>query len=407
MPLNYLEIQKQIDEFGDYAAANVQDTQDALTHLRKLLDDYAERQSEVCGRVNLTREKHTSLRCAAPVDDRLNQIYDSAEIDVPNLCLVASDGSQIFPDSHGAVNYGVVNTGLLVMKTNCADKPDVFTETQMYYPGTPPFDKMELTEDMISFLRDVDERCLLSQKLVEVRKQHAYQNGGELPLMLALTDGPLDLFTKPGNEGLQTRRLFDEYLDALLQVYSAESLIAGYIERPRASMLVRTLEIMDTAEDLLTRKGQLERQYPGVSDIMLFAHLLKPGQRTGIFRLISNNESNYSKKDPMLGLHFFYLNVGYSLRNGTPLNVFARVEIPSWIAKDTGKVEIIHKVLLEQSRMLGTSPYPYLLHRAHETALVSFAEKDEIDRMIISQLLAKGIAVDTTTQKSANKRSSR
>jgi hypothetical protein len=406
MPLNYLDIRKQVEQFGDYVANHVEDRQEALTHLRELLEQYADQAKEINARINLTRESHQSLRCAAPVKDSLTQIFSAPEEEVQDIYLLASDGSQIFPDTHGVAEYGVVNIGLLSMRYHSSEHPEVIQESKLYYPGQLPFDGWELSEDAISFLRDIEERRLLSNQMLQVQQQHAFNNDGEMPEVFALTDGPLDLFSKPETSSKQARRLFDQYLDSLQTIQQRGGIVAGYIERPRASMVVRTLELMETAEEQLTKKGLLERQYPGISDVMLFAHLLKPGQRTGVFRLVSNSESNYSKRDPLLGLHFFYLNAGYLLRNGSPLNVFARVEIPAWVANDISKVSLVHQILLEQTKILGTNPYPYLLHRAHETAIVRFTEKEELDRMIISQLLAKGVEVDTSTQKSANKRSS-
>ncbi len=406
MPLNYLDIRKQVEQFGEYIATHAKEKQDALTHLRKLLDQFASQSDAINTRINLTRAHHNSLRCAAPVSGSLVQVFPAPEEEVGDIYLIASDGSQIFPDTHGVVDYGVVNIGLLSMRYHSGGHPDVIQESKLYYPGQPPFDGWDLSEDSISFLRDIEERRFLSTQLSQVQQDHASSNDGELPEVLALTDGPLDLFSKPETTSTQARRLFDQYLDSLQAIQQRGGLVAGYIERPRASMVVRTLEIMETPEDQLAKKEMLERQYPGISDIMLFAYLLKPGQRTNIFRLISNKESNYSNRDPLLGLHFFYLNVGYLLRDGTPVNVFARVEIPAWVANDDHKISMVHRVLLEQSKILGTTPYPYLLHRAHETAIVRFTEKDELDRMIISQLLAKGFEVDPSTQKSANKRSS-
>lgn len=406
MPLNYLRIRKQVEQLGEYIADHMQEKQDELLHLRELLERYADQPDVINARVNLTREKHKSLRCAVPVKDRLTQVFSPPEEVVPDIYLLASDGSQIFPDSHGVADYGLVNIGLLTMRYHSGEHPEVIQESKLYYPGQAPFDGWELSEDAISFLRDIEERRLLSAQLALVQQEHAVLNDGEMPAVLALTDGPLDLFARPENDSIQARRLFDQYLDALQAIQQRGGLVAGYIERPRASMVVRTLEIMETDEEHLKKKGLVERLYPGISDIMLFAHLLEPGQRTGVFRLISNNESNFSTRDPLLGLHFFYLNVGYLLRDGTPVNVFARVEIPAWVANDNVKIALIHRVLLEQAKILGTSPYPYLLHRAHETAIVRFAEKDELDRMIIGQLLSKGIEVAAATQKSANKRSS-
>lgn len=404
MPLNYLEIQKQVEEFGTYAANRQQDTQDVVSHLQHVLEINRDQHEAIHARINLTREHHASLRCAAPGTDLLDQVYDPPGENRPAITVLASDGSQIFPDNHGVTTYGVINTGIVSINSHTDEIPEVTTETRLFYPGVPPFDQMDLNEDMISFLRDIEERSLLCEKLVVEQSNHAPDAKGELPFWVALTDGPLDLFAKPGSNRMQTRKLFDGYLMALLTVQQSGGLIAGYIERPRASMLVRTLEIMDTAEEALTRKGRLDRQYPGITDVMLFSGLLLPGQRTGVFRLLSNNESNYSNRDPQLGLHFFYLNVGYYLRNGQPFNVFARVEIPAWVAYHKAQVDLLHQVLIEQSRILGTTPYPYVLHRAHETAIVRFVEKEDLDRMIASQFLAKGLLKGQSTQKSANKR---
>ena len=404
MPLNYLEIREQLEQFGAYAEKNAETVKTALERLRELLLRYADAGEEIARRVNLAREQHQSLRCAVPMGDALTAVYDEPHIDLPALFLLASDGSQIFPDPHSVIEYGVVNAGLLAMDYHSETAPAVLRETSLYYEGKPPFDALDLTEDSISFLRDIDERRLLSTHLSEMQMAYAQAHDGEMVDMLALTDGPLDLFAKPEVNSRQARHLFDGYLDSLVRIHQRNGMVAGYIERPRGTMIVRTLEVMDTAEADLMKKGQLERQFKGIPDIALFNGLLKPGQRTGVFRLISKNESQYTSRDPLLGLHFFYLNVGYLQRNGNPLDVFARVEIPAWVAKDKNKVAIIHQVLLEQTRILGTNPYPYLLHRAHETAIVRFAEKEELDRMVVSELLAKGVVLNETTQKSANKR---
>lgn len=404
MPLNYLEIRTQVSKFGAYVANHAAEAQTQLEKLRQLLETYNQAGAAIQQRVQLAREHHPSLRCAVPLNDPLMTVVDEPAIQLPPLFLLASDGSQIYPDRHSVVEYGVVNTGLLSMDYHSSHAPEVYQQTSLYYAGEPSFDGMDLTEDTISFVRDIDERRLLSAHLAERQMEYVNIHEGEMTEILALTDGPLDLFAKPEVESSQRKRLFEKYLDSLVKIHQKNGMIAGYIERPRGTMIVRTLEVMDTPEPDLMKKGNFEREFAGISDITLFSHILKPGQRTGIFRLISKSEQQYIHHDPQLGLHFFYLNVGYYQRDGEPLNVFARVEIPKWVAEDHHSVAIIHKVLLEQTRILGTNPYPYLLHRAHETAIVRFAEKDEIDRLIISQLLANGVIVDHATQKAANKR---
>ncbi|RLD02797.1 MAG: hypothetical protein DRI32_08315, partial [Chloroflexi bacterium] len=63
-----------------------------------------------------------------------------------------------------------------------------------------------------------------------------------------------------------------------------------------------------------------------------------------------------------------------------------RVEIPKWVADDEEKLNNLHAALIEQSRILGNKPYPYLLHRSHEVAVVSFDEKRQVEQMLTLEL---------------------
>ena len=123
----------------------------------------------------------------------------------------------------------------------------------------------------------------------------------------------------------------------------------------------------------MNRSSRLRDFHPlrGVSDRWLYGErdnpLLPPGHRSAVFGLQSGSEKKYKGA---LSLHFFYLNVG---TEGHPWPV--RVEIPKWVAEDQKKLDLLHCVLIEQCKMMGSRPYPYLLHRAHETALVRYEEK--------------------------------
>ena len=63
-----------------------------------------------------------------------------------------------------------------------------------------------------------------------------------------------------------------------------------------------------------------------------------------------------------------------------------RVEIPQWVADDNKKLDLLHAVLIEQCDIMGSKPYPYLLHRAHETAVVRREEKDQIEQLLTMEL---------------------
>jgi hypothetical protein len=53
--------------------------------------------------------------------------------------------------------------------------------------------------------------------------------------------------------------------------------------------------------------------------------------------------------------------------------------------------------------MLGEKPYPYLLHRAHETAVVSFQEKQQVDQMLDLELRRSGSEMDEGSPKQSAK----
>jgi hypothetical protein len=132
-----------------------------------------------------------------------------------------------------------------------------------------------------------------------------------------------------------------------------------------------------------------------VLDRDLFWDLLGPGERSAIFAIQSNSAKNYPGS---LELHFFYLNVG---RSGHPW--LARVEIPSWVVSNPGMLENLHSILVQQCRVLGNRPYPYLLHRAHEAALVTWQDRQQVAAMIEMELRKQGIEVGEASHKQALK----
>jgi len=63
----------------------------------------------------------------------------------------------------------------------------------------------------------------------------------------------------------------------------------------------------------------------------------------------------------------------------------------------------LHAVLVHQCRMMGSRPYPYLLHRAHEAAVVSLQEKEQVTQMIALELRKRGVIVGEQSYKQAAK----
>jgi hypothetical protein len=48
---------------------------------------------------------------------------------------------------------------------------------------------------------------------------------------------------------------------------------------------------------------------------------------------------------------------------------------------------------------MGARPYPYLLHRSHEAAVVSLEEKEQVTEMISLELRKRGLPVGDPSNK--------
>ncbi|HEX9013128.1 MAG TPA: DNA double-strand break repair nuclease NurA, partial [Anaerolineaceae bacterium] len=81
----------------------------------------------------------------------------------------------------------------------------------------------------------------------------------------------------------------------------------------------------------------------------------------------------------------------------------ARVELPAWVAEDAQAVDLLHAALVSQSRVLGARPYPYALHRAHEVAVVSLAEKDQLEQMLLAEMARRGMPPGEKSNKQIHK----
>ena len=97
-------------------------------------------------------------------------------------------------------------------------------------------------------------------------------------------------------------------------------------------------------------------------------------------------------------MHFFYLNVGEEKHPS-----LVRVEFPRWVADDAGKLNLLHFALLQQCRIMGARPYPYILQRAHEIAVVKFEEKTQVEQMLELELRRAGGEMEDGSNKQSAK----
>jgi hypothetical protein len=362
MPLNHLELQPQIKEFAANASQAQLQAQEKLRIALEWLHECALTPLDGWqGHLNAS-----SQRCAVPGDEKMDAGFACGQKTFDGMILSA-DGSQIIPSAHDSVPLSLINTSLICLDAGASSAPQISLRTEILKEEHEGVELPLLSEDLINLKRDVSELRVLAD----------WQAPEETPVV-ALRDGPLELYHEP-RQGAEFAQAFQVYQTLLKELAKRKFILAGYIDRSRAALLANMLEIF--ADKNLEKQPGVSLE--GLSDVVLMGALLPAGQRSAIYKLHSSS-SEYYKGD--LAVYFFYLNVS---RNREPYIV--RVEVPAWVARSAGEVNKLHCALLEQCRLMGSRPYPYLLHRAHEEAVVHQDEKESLQNALAVEMQRQGL----------------
>jgi hypothetical protein len=382
MALNFQQVFDKIKQIGMGARAHQESLNALRERARALLDSWADKGGDLRDKVECARQADSNIRCALPLDERLDA--STPEPALPNsVTLLAADGSQILPNRHAALQYSLVNVGAIAMQPGSGQSPDVFTDSSLLFADELYTETGIVTEEAIEQRRDIAER----KKLLELAPDYP------APL-LALTDGPVELWgAKNGGED-DYRKNLEIHKSVLSQLQAENVTVAGYVDKPGADLVVRTLEIAQFSRDDEYKNIRKQHSLRGVTDRWLY-NFLSGGHRSAVFGLQSSSRVHYTGD---LALHFFYLNVG-----DTKHPSLIRVEFPKWVADDPGKLNLLHAALLQQCRVMGARPYPYILHRAHEIAVVKFEEKKQVEQMLELELRRAGGEVEAESNKQSAK----
>lgn len=389
MSLDFQQVRAQIQALGEMAPRRAQQLKNLRQQALDLLHEYAQESDLLRQKVQRARAHDPNLRCALPGQapcaccEPLDGHWSAPPLP-PQATILAADGSQIAPDRHAEVNYCLINVGAIQMRLGQPEAPSIDVQTQLLYDEELYTESGIMTEARVALLRDLNERTRLAS-LAE----------GATPPVITFTDGPMELWgAKDSQDAAEYQRSLDEYQTVLRRLCDLDAITAGYVDKPAAGLVVRLLEVAMASESQL---AEIKNYYPlrGVIDLDLFRRLLTPGERSPVYAIQSRSAPHYSNE---LALHFFYLNVG---REGHSWP--ARVEIPAWVAADAHKLDDLHAVLVGQCQVMGSRAYPYLLHRAHEAAVVSLQEKEQVTQMITHELRSKGVDVGETSHKQAGK----
>ena len=386
MPIDYQQIYEKIQEIGKGARERKKTLDERRNLARELLNKNSSKLEALRSKVDAAKAIDQNIRCVLPLDEELASSYPPPDTDI-QATLIAADGSQINPDRHAAIQFSLVNVGAITMRLNSGEAPRIDTESELLFGDDLLPNGFPLSDGMVALKRDVAERSKLDELSKGIKGQ-----------VVTFTDGPVELWGAKGEDTKSYLEYVEKYKGVLSRLQDRGVITAGYVDKPSADLVIRLLEIM-MADNNQMQKLREFHPLRGVSDRWLYGEkenpLLPAGHRSAVFKIQSSSEKNYKGG---LSVHFFYLNVG---TEGHPWPV--RVEVPKWVVDDKEKLDLLHAVLVDQCRMMGSRPYPYLLHRAHETAVVKNEEKQQIEQLLTMELRNQNEDIDEGSFKQSAK----
>jgi hypothetical protein len=341
------------------------------------------------------RDRLTAARTSWLVADPLEPLGSYPVGTIDPYRVVASDGSQVFPDRHEGAGCYLVNVGLVdidyrTARAHLRSTPEVCWAPADVYP-------------IVGGVRqEVDPRAVAARRFSA--ECDALAKAADASTVL-LTDGTLllwwlepdpDRLRSLGPDDLKTRAFAS--LDRLMRTARAtDALVAGYLSSPRSTDVVSMLKVVLCTEDVVdcdrcpyesrTKEWTSERasgvlplpekpcqEAEPVSDASLFATLLDPGERSPRFRSAAKVAGAYDAP-----IDFVYVHAGAEI---------ARVEFPAWV--DPPGLERLAACVADQSRKgMG---YPVALAEAHEQAVVRAGDRRTFMELVRRQGMSRPTA---------------
>lgn len=383
MPVNFVQVKQGLLQYSEKVKLQ-KDLFDKLSD--ELWELYADASTDLEAMRAIVLEagkQNNKLVCACPLfEPMLSHIPlpDSTE----RYTIMAADGSQIMPSRHKAVQFCVINVGLIKAHMGTGLAPEIYTHSQLLdYEELYDGEGSLIDEDTIALRRDHAERAALAE---HVTADHT-------PI-LTLTDGPLGIYRRKDAD-----TAYESWQKKILKVYAQLHeqgvITAGYIDKPGSDMIARLFSLLRLAPEERHTFNPQKRHFKGISDAALLSRVLtKPGERSAVFQTYNGMDQN---SDDRMDVFFFYLNIGQQ----KPYLV--RVEFPELVAYSPERIDLLHAALYKEVQVLETHPYPYILHRAHELAVIHFDEHAEVERLILEAYQQAGIEPGIRSNKEANK----
>jgi hypothetical protein len=322
-----------------------------------------------------------------------------------SLSVAATDGSQIYPDRHEIAGCFLINIGYILLPYGTGERPLMSSRPSLFYREEEVYAqwggrRVLVNRELVGFRRGLMELTELAELSL------AAQEEGHR--VVALSDGTLILWSLEGKPQDFKQDYLEAALGALERLRLARIPVAGYISRPGSQEVVNALKLglcplaeadcdrcpwkpdsLPSAEKgLWSGEGLPCGGVEGVSDAVLWRQVLKPGERSPVFRSSSRILDEYGPHH----VCFFYLHAGPEI---------ARIEVPAWVAEDRGLLDLVHACAFDQAEK--GQGYPVSLAEAHERAVVRNADREAFYRFLEQTFVKNEIRAGIST-KSLKKR---
>lgn len=324
---------------------------------------------------------HDPLDAASPLPPR-----------PPDYSVVASDGSQVFPDRHEVLPCYLINIGSVVIHYGTGGKAHLNSYPMFFYNDHDRLVVWDGKKIPVDSAVLSEKRTLM--EFEEILKLAEACAGREN--VIAVSDGTLILWRLEGMPDDFKNEILAAFLRMMDKLKSLGVPVAGYISFPGSPDVINSLRVGLCPETVsycdrcpYTHLPELPcAPIAGLTDRILFSRLLKPGERSSVFESSSKILDLYGDHR----IYFFYLNIGEEI---------ARVEVPKWVAEDGGLLDLVHTLVFDQAKK--GNGYPVSLIEAHEQAVVKAKDRDFFFDLVREALVQSDFKV-TVSRKSLSKR---
>jgi hypothetical protein len=306
------------------------------------------------------------------------------------ITVVATDGSQIYPDRHVEPTCFLINISQIAFQYGTTEAPLLTATPRFRYRERDLEDHFDdvlasMTTEVVSAIRDEYElRELLSTA------RGARRTGRPL---VALADGTLIRWMIRGMRNRELENTLVSKYTALLQEFMDDELpLCSYISMPGNTEVVHLLQFfLDSALSDPAPDVRLD----GLVDRQLFAEVLPPGARSAPFSSTSHIQREYPEGNKIC---YFYVHIPSAWGEGE----IGRVEMPEWVADEPALLDRLHSVILSECQK--GDGYPMILSEAHEHAVVRAREREQFYRMIERSMQGANLSTNGSRKQRSKQR---